>query len=212
MARPVDLTTWNRKDVHEFFRNFEDPFFNVTVTVDVTVLVSLCKERGYSFAAACLFFSQLTANEIREFRIRMVDGELVEYDEVEATQTILQDDESFSFCYFRNQPDLSSFISDAKTSVEKYLELRSFDVEQHRHDLIYHSILPWLPFTSFKHATSARADQTVPRIVFGQYTPDATGRLRMPVCVEVNHSIMDGIHVGKYFKLLQQNLDNAASL
>ena len=45
MYRPVDLENWNRKDAFGFFRSFEDPFFNVTVTLDVTVLLALCKER-----------------------------------------------------------------------------------------------------------------------------------------------------------------------
>ena len=209
MYTPVDTENWNRKRAFEFFRPFEDPFFNVTVQMDVTALVETCKTHGLSFAAACLYFSQESANEIREFRIRLLGDQLVEFDRVEATQTILQDDESFSFCYLPWQPDLASYSESARASVMKYKEKRTFDVETERVDLIYYSVLPWLAFTSFKHATKQDPFQTVPRIAFGKYG-ETSGRTSIPLSVEVNHMIMDGIHVGKYVDLFQEKLNSCA--
>lgn len=206
MYTPVDLENWNRKDVFEFFTPYEDPFFNVTVPLDVTSLVSLCKSQGYSFAAACLYYSQKAANTVREFKIRLLDDQLVEFDRVEATQTVLQDDESFSFCYLPWQADLAAFNESAREAVEKYKALRTFDVESDRVDLIYYSVLPWMSFTSFKHATKFNARQTVPRIAFGKYFEEGS-KTKMPISVEVNHMIMDGIHVGKYLGQLQNELD-----
>jgi len=90
---------------------------------------------------------------------------------------------------------------------EKYLELRSFDVETGRSDLIYYSVIPWVSFTSFKHASRLDREQTIPRIVFGKKY-DAGDRILMPVSVEANHMIMDGFHVGKFFNLYQEHLDS----
>lgn len=210
MHRPVDLEKWNRKESFEFFGAFEDPFFNVTVALDVTELYELCKTRGFSFSSACLYFSQKSANSVREFRIRLLRGELVEFDLVEATQTIIQPDESFSFCYFETHPDLGQFIRSARRAVEEYTAKNTFDVESDRVDLIYYSVIPWFSFTSFKHATRANPDQTVPRIVFGKYYQNGNRRF-MPVSVEVNHKIMDGIHVGKYVERFQQELKECGS-
>jgi chloramphenicol O-acetyltransferase type A len=207
----VDLDDWNRKDVFGFFRDFEDPFFNVTVTLDVTVLVSVCKGHDLAFSSALLYFSQKAANQIREFKIRLLDGRLVEYERVEATQTVLLENEAFSFCYLPEAKNLRGFVSSSGNSMEHYKKLRTFDVESDRVDLIYYSILPWLSFTSFKHATRSTPGQTVPRIAFGKYTAGAGERIHMPVSVEVNHAIMDGIHVGKYISLFQQELDEADS-
>jgi hypothetical protein len=82
------------------FRDCEDPFFNFTAEIDVFALYSFCKTRDLSFSRAVLFYSMMTANEIREVRIRMMSGKLVEFDRIEATQTILNDDETFSFAYY----------------------------------------------------------------------------------------------------------------
>ena len=197
MPRPVDLETWSRKQAYDFFRDYEDPFFNVTVQVDATNLFELCSDNSLSFAAACVYYSQKTANTIREFRIRLVEGQLVEFESVDATQTILQDDESFTFCYLEPASDLGTFCANARENVEKYKLLRTFDVESDRVDLIYYSVLPWLSFTSFKHASRHNPDQTIPRIAFGKFKK-AGGQLMMPLSVEVNHRIMDGIHVGRF--------------
>lgn len=206
MYRPVDLQNWNRKETFEFFRAYEDPFFNVTVNLDVTRLYDLTKARGYSFSVAALFYSQISANAIREFRLRLFEGILVEFDVIEATQTILQPDETFSFCYFEAKPDLEEFVNAGRDAVREYTARRTFDVETDRVDLVYYSVIPWFSFTSFKHASRFDADQTVPRIVFGKHF-ESGERRKMPVSVEVNHAIMDGIHVAKYLERFQNELD-----
>ena len=203
---PVDLNSWSRRKAFEFFKDYPDPFFNVTVNVEVTRLVPFCRERDISLAAACVFYSQKSANSVREFRIRLLKGTPVEFESVEATQTLLHEDESFTFCYLKGCPDVGSFSENARKAIEKYRKLNTFDVESGRLDLIYYSVIPWMSFTSFKHASKLDREATVPRIVFGKYYKDG-GRLLMPLSVEVNHIIADGIHVGKYVDRIQAYFD-----
>ncbi|HVF30994.1 MAG TPA: CatA-like O-acetyltransferase, partial [Pyrinomonadaceae bacterium] len=126
-------------------------------------------------------------------------------DEIHATQTILNDDETFSFCYFERKSDLFEFERAGRDAVEKYKVLKTFDVESDRIDLIYYSVIPWVSFTSFKHATRGDNRLSVPRMVFGKIFNE--GELKkMPFSVEVHHALMDGIHVGKYFQQFQNNL------
>lgn len=202
----LELTDWYRRSTFEFFRDYEDPFFNMTAQVDVTKLDRICSLEGLSFALSALYFSQETANSIEEFRIRMVDGNPVIFDRVEATQTILLDDESFGFCYFPWRKDLWAFNATGRESVKRYKQLATFDVETDRLDLIYYSVIPWVSFTSFKHARRFDNTRTVPRIVFGKKY-EVAGKILMPVSVEANHILMDGIHVGRYFEGLQKRLD-----
>jgi chloramphenicol O-acetyltransferase type A len=89
----------------------------------------------------------------------------------------------------------SSLIASGKAARDKYKALRSFDVESDRFDLIYYSVIPWVSFTSFKHASRLDRTQTIPRIVFGKIFRDGD-RMLMPLSVEANHTVMDGIHVG----------------
>lgn len=207
MFQEIELEKWNRKSTFEFFRNFGDPFFNITANLDATKLYRTCKNNHLSFALASLFYSIQTANEIREFRIRLANDKLIEFDRIHATQTILNEDETFSFCYFQLEDDVLAFDQAGKNAIEKYKELKTFDVESDRLDLIYYSVIPWVSFTSFKNATRLDHSQTVPRIVFGKLFEEGA-RLKLPHSVEVNHSIMDGLHVGKYFNRLQAKLDN----
>ncbi|MCB1024835.1 MAG: chloramphenicol acetyltransferase [Acidobacteria bacterium] len=206
MAAEIDIASWKRKATFEFFQDFEDPFFNITANIDVTNLLQFCKVNTLPYSLACLFYSQLALNRIREFRIRLDRGKLVEFANIDCTQTILNDDETFSFCYFKQQADVFEFVREGKKAQKKYGILKSFDVETSRVDLVYYSVIPWVSFTSFKHATRFDGSQTVPRIVFGKYFSEA-GTDKMPVSVEVNHMIMDGIHVGKYFNLFQTVID-----
>lgn len=207
MFREIDLENWNRKTTFEFFKDFEDPFFNLTANLDVTELYRFCKHNKLSFALANLFYSLETANQIREFRIRLLNEKLVEYDSIDATQTILNDDETFSFCYFQRRSDVFGFDKAGRAAIGKYKSLKTFDVETGRIDMLYYSVIPWVAFTSFKHATRADNKQSVPRLVFGKMF-DENGRKKIPHSVEVNHAIMDGLHVGRYFELLQDKYSN----
>ena len=207
--KEIDIEEWPRRSTYEFFKNYEDPFFNITANLDVTELYRFCKEHQLAFSLAALHCCQTAANEIREFRIRLLDGRVVEFERIHITQTILNDDETFSFSYYEMFDDIFTFVRSAKVAREHYQRLKTFDVETHRLDLIYYSVIPWVSFTSFKHATRLDNTQTVPRIVFGRIF-DSGDRKLMPLSVEVNHTIMDGLHVGKLFIRFQEIIDRLA--
>ncbi|MEP6787476.1 MAG: CatA-like O-acetyltransferase [Acidobacteriota bacterium] len=207
MFTEFDIDTWLRRSTYEFFKDYEDPFFNFTANIDVTRLYRFCKQNELAFSASALFCTQTAANGIREFRIRQLGQRLVEFDRIHATQTILNENETYSFCYFEWQDDIFEFNRTAKASLEKYKALQTFDVESDRIDLIYYSVIPWVSFTSFKHATRLDNTQTIPRIVFGKMFDDGDSR-KMPLSVEANHRIMDGFHVGKLFTEVQRIADS----
>lgn len=207
MYTELDIEKWPRKTTYEFFKDYDDPFFNFTANLDVSSAYRFCKENGLALSLALLYYSLVTANAIREFRIRLVDGRLVEFDLIHATQTILNDDETFSFAYFEMKENVFEFDRAGKAAREKYRELKTFDVESGRSDLIYYSAIPWVSFTSFKHASRLDKSQTIPRIVFGRIFDDGKRRL-MPLSVEANHTIMDGFHVGKFFTSFQEILNS----
>jgi chloramphenicol O-acetyltransferase type A len=203
--RYVDIENWDRRAAFEYFRGFDDPFFNLTAPVDATGLYRFARRSGRSFALLSLFCSLRAANSVPEFRIRLFEGDVVEFETVHATQTILNDDDTFSFCYFEYSHDPSSFESAGRLAVEKYKRLKTFDVESERIDLIYYSVIPWVAFTSFKHAGRIDKRVSVPRIVFGKVHDDR-GRMMLPHSVEVHHALADGLHVGRYFEAFQAAL------
>lgn len=207
MYRKIDLETWERRSTFEFFKDFEDPYFNITANLNVARLYDMCKSNDLAFSLAFLFYSLETANEIREFRRRLIGESVVEFDRVEATQTILNEDKTFSFSYYRWKDNVVEFVSEGRVSRDKYLSLKTFDVETDRLDLIYYSAFPWVSFTSFKHASRLNNRQTIPRMVFGKMFEE-NGSRKMPFSVEAHHAMMDGYHVGLYYETLQQKLNS----
>ena len=205
--REVDIDAWERKAAFEFFRGYTDPFFNMAANVDVSRLYSFCKTADFPFSMAALYCSIASANEIGEFRLRMIGEKVVEFERVEASQTILNENNTFSFCYFPWRDTIEEFVDEGRRSREKYAALRSFEVETGRLDLIYYSVIPWVSFTSFKHANSGDNRQSVPRMVFGRIF-EQDGKRLMPFSVEAHHCLMDGFHVGKYFNLFQEKLNS----
>ena len=205
--REIDVDSWERKATFEFFRDYKDPFFNIAANVDVSRLYSFCKNRSLPFSIAALYCSIAAANEIREFRLRMIGEKVVEFDRIEATQTILNNDNTFSFCYFPWRDTIEEFVETGRAAREKYGAMRTFDVETGRLDLIYYSVIPWVSFTSFKHANSGDNRQSVPRMVFGKMFIQGDRRL-MPFSVEAHHCLMDGFHIGRYFEFFQKKLDS----
>ncbi|MFL6466534.1 MAG: CatA-like O-acetyltransferase [Pyrinomonadaceae bacterium] len=203
----VDISGWARRTTFEFFRDYKDPYFNIAANVDVTKLRHFCRQNELSYSIAALFYAQQAANSIREFRLRMLGENVVEFESIEATQTILNDDETFSFCHFEHRPDVLEYVEAGRAARSKYLKLKTFDVETERIDLIYYSVIPWISFTSFKHASPGDNRQTVPRIVFGKIFKDGSREL-MPLSVEAHHAMMDGIHVGRFFERFQAAVDS----
>jgi chloramphenicol O-acetyltransferase type A len=65
---------------------------------------------------------------------------------------------------------------------------------------LYLSILPWLDFSSFSHARSAKDNLGIPKCVFGRLDKQ-TGEL--PFSVEVHHGLMDGLHVAEFIQEIE---------
>lgn len=208
MYKTLDTTTWKRREVFHFFRKFDDPFFNVSANVDVTELYDFCKKNKLSFTLASLHCSTSAANSIEEFRMRLVGGEVRTYDLIHPSLTVLHDDETFSFCYLEMQPALVDFVANGRAKIDEQLRNRQLDPGDDEHDKYHYSIMPWVSFTAVKHARRFGREDSVPKIVFGKIFEE-NGRRKMPISVEANHALMDGLHVGRYFERFQQEVAQA---
>ena len=49
MIRDIDMNTWPRREIYDFFSPIANPFYSVTFTLDVTNLYRYVKERELSF-------------------------------------------------------------------------------------------------------------------------------------------------------------------
>lgn len=76
-------------------------------------------------------------------------------------------------------------------------------------DLIYFSCLPWMDVTAVTNerellAPNAR-DDSIPRICWGKYTL-GNDRVYLGISVEVNHRLIDGVHIGRFAEALTRRI------
>lgn len=198
--REVSIENWNRKSAFEFYSAYADPFFEVTGPLDFTELYNYCKQNKQSLFLHYLHAALLAANRIPEFKYRFQGKTVVEFDQIYGGSTILKADKSFAFCYFDYYEDAELFCKHAADKLETQKKVDWFEPASDQIDMIHFSTMPWISFTSMKHARNNDPRNAIPKIVFGKYYDDSKGGKLIPLSVEVNHCLMDGYHVGLFFQ------------
>lgn len=197
MADYLDIENWSRRDLFDFFIGYTNPYFNVCTQIDVTKLKEFVGERNTKISLALHYFALRVANEIEPFRYRLKDGKVFVYDTVHGGTTVLLPNETFVYAYFEYQNNFDQFVSEMGKAIDEVRNGTGELKPTMRDDVIYHTTLPWIAFTSFAHARNKGRGDSIPRIVFGKFIKD-NNRLLMPISVEVHHALMDGLHVGRY--------------
>lgn len=73
-------------------------------------------------------------------------------------------------------------------------------------DVFQFSPFPWVSFTHTSHTISGKKDVATPIFDWGKfYTREE--KIMLPFSVQVHHSFVDGIHIGKLADSLQKFLD-----
>lgn len=195
----LDLANWSRRELFQFFIGYTNPYFNVCAQIDVTKLVAAVRElRGVRVSSTLHYFALRVANEIEPFRYRLEGDKVLVYEVVNGGTTVLLPNESFAYAYFDYQTDFKQFVDGMSQAVDNVRTSTGPLKPTMRDDVIYHTTLPWISFTSFAHARTKGRGDSIPRIVFGKFSKEAE-RLIMPLSVEVHHALMDGLHVGRFF-------------
>ncbi len=206
MPTPIDLETWPRRAAYEFFRGFDDPFFNLCSRVEVGRTRAWCRERGASFFLASLHAGLRAVHRVEALRLRTRGEEVVLCDRVNGGSTVLNADESFSFVYFTYRPDLAEFVEEAQAVLDAHHRAGPTFSPGETDEIIHFSVIPWVHFTSVSHARNHRTGESVPKIIFGRFQEEGE-RCLLPVSIEVHHALVDGLHVGQFFAALQGAFD-----
>lgn len=203
----LDLNTWKRKVHFEFFSKFEDPYFGICVEVDCTLAFKKAKEMNTSFFLYYLHKSLGAVNAVEEFRHRIEEGEVYDYKKIDASPTIGRENGTFGFSYMPYHEDYHQFVESAKKEIELVQDSDILETSNTgKIHVIHYSSIPWLKFTSVKHAQSFAFKDSVPKISFGKVT-EVAGKMTMPVSVHAHHALVDGLHVGQHIERFQELLN-----
>ncbi len=208
LMKVIDIESWNRKEHFEFFSKMKSPYFGFTTEVDCTKAYEKAKENGISFFAYYLYKSMVAINSVDELKLRIVDGEVIQFDEVHVGSTIGRKGGTFGFSFFHYSEDFETFnerLQDQIKTVQNSTGLGiSNDVLPINH--IRHTTIPWSSFTTILHPTNFDPKECIPKIAFGKFSVK-DGKKMMPVSIEAHHGLADGLHLAKYFEAFQKELD-----
>lgn len=206
MKIEINQKTWLRRHQFNFFKNFDEPFWGVTVQVDCSLAYQLAKETGRSFYLHYLYQSLRAVNAIENFRYR-IEGEMVFlYDTVGASATVSRENGTFGFSYIGYQKTFEEFEKVANQEFERVKASDDLVPGSASTNVIHYSSLPWLHFTGLSHARNFQRLDTAPKISFGKMTSSA-GQQTMPVSIHVHHALVDGLHVGQHVEAFQDFLN-----
>lgn len=202
----IDLNSWKRKEIFEFFSNVSNPFYSVTFKVDVTELYEYCKKNGLSFYYSMVYMVSKALNKVENFRYSIRDNEVYLLDKRNPSFTVLNPEtELFKIVSVEFTEDIQAFNDSAKEAVEK--QTCFIDMSKETDELFFISCLPWLELTGFCDEMDILnptfKDDGIARISWGKYVEE-NGRKKLGFALSVNHRFIDGVHVGKFVEELEK--------
>ena len=199
----IDLETYPRKTHYEFFNKMAYPYTGVCANVDVTDLIAAARKRGGSTFLACLYAAATAAHEIPEFRQRIVDNRIAEFDHCDTAHTVAMPDHTFCNCRTDCRRPFDAFLIYGKECQEEAKKHHGFaGTKEDETDLIFFSCSPWIAFTQVIQPVPVPSDSN-PRIVFGKYIQQGE-RTLLPVATQVNHALMDAYHLGCFYQRFEE--------
>lgn len=201
----IDIENWKRKEHFDFFRSFEQPFWGITAEVDCTDSYEYCKEYKIPFSTFYLYKSLLVANRIPEFRQRIENGAVFEYEKISGSVTVLRENETFGFANFGYHEHFYLFRNELESQVSEEKSRYGLKPDFTLNSLIHYSVIPLVRFSSFQHAQKMDTEHSVPKIVFGKFHK-IEKRLFLPISIHVHHALCDGVHVGKFVNAFEKEM------
>ena len=201
----IDMNTYPRRDHFAHFCAMAYPYVGVTVDADVTDLLALCWEKGYSFYLLVLHAVALAADEVPEFRRRIDQGGIIEFDACPTSHTELKPDGTYAYCTLHHHMPLKEYLERAEAARAAVRESGSIEEDADVQSMYFISTLPWLHYTQLVQPVAC-GEESNPRITWGKYQSDAAGRMMMPLSVLVHHALADGLHIAKFYEAFDRQV------
>ena len=199
----IDKPTGPRRAIYDFFAPMSDPFYTLTFPVDVTALRAWCRGKGLPFYPAMVFAVTRAMEEVEAFRYKDRDGVIVRHDALVPSFTDLRPgSETFYIVTLETGEDPADFCRRAKEQSAAQTQLITagpWDADQ----LVYFTCLPWFPVTALKNEKDLNPPDAGPRGAGGR-GEEKGARTELLLSLELNHRLLDGVHVGRFYEALKE--------
>ena len=207
MERKIDRSTWPRDAHDKLFARLEVPFYSVTFRLDVTGAVRFAKARGISFYGVMIWATMKAINGVEAFRCELRGDEVYMLDHRNPSYTYQWNDELFGICGLEwRENELPEAFAARMRAAEQAnpSPIPSAEADAEGHD-VYISSLPWIDYTHIAQEFPLDNTDSTPRVMWGRFTENEEGRFTLSYTVQVNHRLIDGIHLAG----LQERLNGA---
>ena len=203
--RNIDIQTWRRQNISEPITHHPTHTSACAQISTLTRFYSAAKQSGTTFTVAVIYALSRTANAIPEFRYRIRGDSVVEHEVVHPSTTIMGQDDLFTFCSIEYTPEFTAFAARAAERIAYVRKNPTLRDEPGRDDYLFMTSIPWVSFTAFTHPGHLHPAKSIPMFAWGKLFAEGDHR-KMPLCVQVHHAVVDGVHVGRFYEQLQEFL------
>lgn len=206
----IDINNWPGKKHYLWFKNYPTPYYSITSEMDITIFYQYIKEHNLPFFISFMFLLTKALNQIEEFRLREVNGEVVLYDVIHPAYTVMTNNGVYDNCENNYYDDFSKFHKEASLAIEKAKlgvnENKDYN-DYSRLDQFYLSCVPWMSFTGLTHPMPNDVTITVPRIAWGKYEK-VNDKMVLALNMQVNHMFIDGYPLSCGYVKFQEFLNH----
>lgn len=215
-TKKIDVEHWKRKSVYEYFKTFSNPCYGFNVEMDITRLLNFTKKTKTSFFINILFLVYIGLESIEEMRTRIVNDEVVVYEEINPAYTVMTELGAFENCGVKASHDYKTFYERVHLDVEaakKKGHIKDSYNDSKLMDEYYITCVPWLSFASMTHPLpdNDHSNASVPRVCWGKFYEQGE-KTKIMLNITANHMLVDGKAMSNAFIAIQKNFDNAETL
>ena len=196
---------WAREEHFHFFKGFTQPFFNVHTEVEITGLYRYCKQNGLSVFLGYLHAATEAVRQTENFLLRLEDGEVVKYEAVDISTTVLKDNKTVSFVHLPHHHDLPTFCREASAIIAEVKQSNRLFYGYNGPDLVHATTLPWFKFNGMEHAHIDDPNDAIPKLAFGRLEMQGE-KVMLPLSVRVHHALADGYHIHLFLQHMEAGI------
>jgi chloramphenicol O-acetyltransferase type A len=203
----IDIDTWDRKEYFNQYVGTDFPYINVGANLDITNLLAFCRKRDLPSYLTMVFCAHHVALQIKNFKYRIKDGRPILNEIIHASFTHLpRGRDLFVNVTPEFTDEMLGFLKNAREAIVRQGTDLGLRFLRGRFDVIGYSAIPWIQYTHFIRSIAKMGVDSNPKVTWGKYFKQED-RVLMPFSVQVHHGLMDGLHVGRYFEMLQRHID-----
>lgn len=210
--KKIDINSWKRKVPYENFISYTNPIFSLSTRLDVTELCERCKREKTSFFVDFLYIVMKCLNSIDEFRLRILNNEVILYEEIHPSYIVLTDDGVIATCRTEMCNSYPEFYKNVRADIAETKKRKNQDSEfnlNKENNCYYVSCMHWVDLVSVSNPYDLKNNDlsSIPRLTWSKFV-DENGRKKMMMDISVHHALVDGEPVCRGFIKIQEALNN----